>query len=82
MSYDYEIDKRRIKAKSNTTLQTFSSPGKAGESTMAGTVFFSPLLIKHRDSLYSSAAGPKEQFDQLSGSTPHQQLISTNFDSS
>lgn len=83
MSYDYEIDKRRIKAKSNATLQTFSSPGKTGESTMAGTaVLFSPLLVKHRDSLYSSAAGPKEQFDHMSGCSPHQQLVSTQFDSS
>lgn len=86
MSYDYEIDKRRIKAKSNTTLQTFSSPGKTtGESTMAATgVLFSPLLVRHRDSLYSSAAGPKDlqNVDHLSGSSPHQQMVSTNFDSS
>lgn len=83
MSYDYETDRRRVKAKSNTTLHTFSSPGKAMESTMAGTgVLFSPLLVRPRDSLYSSAANPKEQVDHLSGSSPHQQLVSTNFESS
>lgn len=82
MSADPETDKRRIKAKSNTTLQTFNSPAKVGESTLATTAVFSPLLIKQRDTMYSSAQGPSEHFEEhLSGSSPHQQMVSTNFDS-